>query len=96
MRRRRHCHCFLWKETVVAIATVADDVGSQQCQWWGQATAMETEAAVGAHNNQPTNEKNGSRNGVRGGCSGNGSNGGNGGNGDNGGGTDSGSGEGGA
>ncbi len=25
------------------------------CQCWGQATAAETEAAAGAHNNQPTN-----------------------------------------
>jgi hypothetical protein len=54
---RRHCHCrrFLCKETVVTIATIANDVGSQQWQWWGQAMVVETEAASGAHNNQPTN-----------------------------------------
>ena len=40
----------------VRIATIANAVGSQQWQeWWGQATAVETEAAAGAHNNQPTN-----------------------------------------
>ena len=43
------------QEMVVTVATVANDIGSQQWQWWGQATAVETEAAVGAHNNQPTN-----------------------------------------
>jgi hypothetical protein len=58
-RRRHHCRCFLRKETVVEIATITnEDVGSQQWQWWGQATAVETEAAVGAHNNQPTNGSN--------------------------------------
>ncbi len=55
MRRRRHCRHFLHKETVFTSATVANDVGSQQWQWWGQATVVETEAAAGAHNNQPTN-----------------------------------------
>jgi len=52
------CHCrrrlFLHKDTVVTIATVAHDIGSQQWQWWGQATSVKKEAAVGAHNNQPT------------------------------------------
>ncbi len=43
---------------VVAIATIANDVGSQQWQWLGQTTAVETEAAAGAHNNQPTNGSN--------------------------------------
>jgi hypothetical protein len=52
---RRHCCHFLCKETVVTIATVANDVGSQQWQCWGQATVVETEAVVGVHNNQPTN-----------------------------------------
>jgi hypothetical protein len=46
---RRHCRRFL------TIATVSNAVGSQQWQWWGQATAVETEAAAGAHNNKPTN-----------------------------------------
>ena len=46
-----HCRRFLCQEMVV---TIANDVGSQQWQWWGQATAAETEAAVGAHNNQTT------------------------------------------
>ena len=54
-RHRRHCHRFLCKETVVTIATVTNDIGSQQWQWWGQATVVETEAVVGVHNNQPTN-----------------------------------------
>jgi hypothetical protein len=57
-RRRRHCRCFLRKETVVAITTITNDIGSQQWQWWGQARAVETDAAVGAHNNQPTNGSN--------------------------------------
>ena len=49
MLRRHHCHPFLCKETFVTIAIVANNVGSQQqqWQWWGQATAVETEAAVG-------------------------------------------------
>jgi hypothetical protein len=55
MRRRPHCHRFLCKETCVTIATIANDVGSRQWQWWGLATLAETEAAAGAHNNQPTN-----------------------------------------
>jgi hypothetical protein len=52
-----NCHCcrFLCKETVVTIATVANDVGSQQWQWGGQAKVVKTEAAAGAHNIQPTN-----------------------------------------
>jgi hypothetical protein len=54
-RHRRHCHRFLCKETVVTIATVTNDIGSQQWQWWGQAMVVETEAVVGVHNNQPTN-----------------------------------------
>ena len=58
MGRRRHCRRFLCKETVVSIATIANDVGSQQWQWWGQAMAVETEAAAGAHNSQPTNGSN--------------------------------------
>ena len=54
-RRRRHCHRFLCKKAVVTIATITNDVHSQQWQLWGQATAVETEAAAGAHNNHPTN-----------------------------------------
>jgi hypothetical protein len=54
---RRHCHYhrFLRKETVVTIATIDNDFGSLQWQWWEQVTTVETEAAEGAHNNQPTN-----------------------------------------
>ena len=55
MQGCRHCCRFLRKETVVRITTITNDVGSQQWQWRGQATAMELEAAAGAHNNQPTN-----------------------------------------
>ena len=59
MRHRRHCLRFLCKETFVTIATIANNVGSQQWQWCGQATMVETEAAAGAHNNQPrTNSSN--------------------------------------
>jgi hypothetical protein len=47
--RRHHCRCFLCKETGVTIATVANDVDSQQWQWWWQATAANTEAVAGAH-----------------------------------------------
>jgi len=57
-RRRCHCRRFLCKETFVTITTVVNNVGSQQWQWWGQATQVETEAAAGAHNNQPTNGSN--------------------------------------
>ena len=53
--RRRHCRRFLHKETVITIATIANDVSSQQWQWCGQATEVETEAAAGAHNNQLPN-----------------------------------------
>ena len=42
----------------VTIATIVNDVGGHQWQWWGQAMAVETEAAAGAHNNQPTNGNN--------------------------------------
>jgi hypothetical protein len=57
---RPHCRHFLCKETVVVvtIATVANDVGSQQWQRWEQAMVVETEAAAGAHINQPTNGSN--------------------------------------
>ena len=51
----KDCRRFLCKETFVRIATIANAVGSQQWKWWGKATAVETEAAVGAHNKQPTN-----------------------------------------
>jgi hypothetical protein len=52
--------------TVATIAAVANDVGSQQWQWWGQTTVAETEAAAG-HTaiNQQTGVDSG-RNGVRG------------------------------
>ncbi len=43
---------------VTAVVTSGNDVSSQQRQWWGQATAAETEAAAGAHSNQPTNVTN--------------------------------------
>jgi hypothetical protein len=56
MRRCHHCRHLLCKETVVTIATIAHDVDSQQWQWWGRATAVETETVAGAHNNQPTND----------------------------------------
>jgi hypothetical protein len=56
--RRCHCRCFLCKESFVTIATIANDVSSQQWQWLGQATAVEIEAAAGAHNNQLTNGSN--------------------------------------
>ena len=36
---------------VATIAAVANVIGSQQWQWWGQTTAVETEAAAGALNN---------------------------------------------
>ena len=53
--------------TVATIAAVANNVGSQQWQWWGQATAAEIEAAVGAHNNQLTDGSDSDIHGVRGG-----------------------------
>ena len=36
---------------VATIAAVANVIGSQQWQWWGQTMAVETEAAAGALNN---------------------------------------------
>ena len=54
-RRRCHCRRFLCKEAVVTIATITNDVHRQQWQLWGQAKAVETEAAEKAHNNHPTN-----------------------------------------
>ena len=49
---------------------------SKQWQRWGQATAAETEAAVGAHNNQPKGGSDSDRNSIHGGGSGNGGDGG--------------------
>ena len=43
---------------VITNATLTNEDGSQQWQWWGQATVVETETAAGAHNNQPTNGSN--------------------------------------
>ena len=41
------CRRFLRKETVVTIATISNDVSSQQWQWRaGQATVLETEAVA--------------------------------------------------
>ena len=54
------------------IATITNDVGSQQWQWWGQAITAKTEAAAGAHNNQPTDGSDSDRNSVCGGGSGDG------------------------
>ena len=68
-----------------------------------EETAAETEAVVGAHNNQPTDGSDSDKNSIRGGGSGDGGShgsvrgdSGNGGNEGNSGGTDSGSGDGGA
>jgi hypothetical protein len=61
--------------TAATIAAVANDIGSQQWQWWGQAMASETEAAAGAHNIQPTDGSDSDRNSIRGSGSGDGGNG---------------------
>ena len=57
---------------VATINAVANDIGSQQWQWWGQAMVAETEAAAGAHTTQPTDGSDSNRNSIRGGDSGNG------------------------
>jgi hypothetical protein len=69
---RCHCRHFLRKEKVVTLATVANDVGSQQWQWWGQATSVENRGRGGG-TKQSTNKRqqHGCRNGVRSGGSGN-------------------------
>jgi hypothetical protein len=59
--------------TVGETVTSDNNVDSQQRQWQEQATAVETEAAAGSHNNQPTDGSNSSRNGARSGGSSNGS-----------------------
>jgi hypothetical protein len=64
MSRRRYCHHFCRSRCHIG--------DSQQWQWRGQAMAAETEAAVGVHNNQPTNDSNSSRNSICGGSSSNG------------------------
>ena len=56
--------------TVAPIDAITIDNGSQQWQWLGQATAAETEAATGEHNNQPTDGRDNDRNGICGGGSG--------------------------
>jgi len=43
-----------------------NEIGSQQWQCWGQAMEAETEAAAGAHNNQPTDGSNSNRKSIRG------------------------------
>jgi hypothetical protein len=50
--------------TVATIAAFANDIGSQQWQWWGQATAAEIEAVAGAHNIQPTDGSDSDRNSI--------------------------------
>jgi hypothetical protein len=57
---------------VATINAVANDIGSQQWQWWGQAMVAETEAAAGAHTTQPTDGSDSNRNSICGGDSGNG------------------------
>jgi len=57
---------------MVWIIVKSYDVGSQQWQWWGQATAAKKDAVMETHINQPTDGSDSCKNGIRGSGSGNG------------------------